>query len=146
MQVRKLLKQDYDNWLDLWKGYQDFYKVTLTSELSELTFNRLISESEEMGCLVLEAENKLIGLVHYIFHRSTWTEGNYCYLQDLFVKTDKRAKGCGKSLIEAVYEEAHKKNCSRVYWLTQETNYQARILYDQVAVSTGFIQYRKNLN
>ena len=146
MQVRKLLKQDYDNWLDLWKGYQDFYKVTLTSELSELTFDRLINESEEMGCFVLEAENKLIGLVHYIFHRSTWTEGNYCYLQDLFVKTDKRAKGCGKSLIEAVYEEALKKNCSRVYWLTQETNYQARILYDQVAVNTGFIQYRKNLN
>ena len=58
MQVRKLLKQDYDNWLDLWKGYQDFYKVTLTSELSELTFDRLINESEEMGCFVLEAENK----------------------------------------------------------------------------------------
>ena len=46
-------------------------------------------------------------------------------------------------MIEAVYAEAHKKNCSRVYWLTQETNYQARILYDQVAINTGFIQYRK---
>lgn len=69
----------------------------------------------------------------------------YCYLQDLFVQTDNRAKGCGKSLIEAIYAEAHKKNCSRVYWLTQETNYQARILYDQVAINTGFIQYRKNL-
>ena len=77
MQIRKLLKQDYENWLDLWKGYQDFYKVTLTPELSELTFDRLINESEKMGCFVLEAENKLIGLVHYIFHRSTWTEGNY---------------------------------------------------------------------
>lgn len=145
MQVRKLLKQDYENWLSLWKGYQDFYKVSLTSELSKLTFDRLIDESEEMGCFVLETDKKLIGLVHYIFHRSTWTEGNYCYLQDLFVQTDNRAKGCGKSLIEAVYAEAYKKNCSRVYWLTQETNYQARILYDQVAINTGFIQYRKNL-
>lgn len=145
MQVRKLLKQDYQNWLSLWERYQNFYKVNLTAELSQLTFNRLIDECEEMGCFVLEADKELIGLVHYIFHRSTWTEGNYCYLQDLFVKTDNRAKGCGKILIEAVYAEAHKQNCSRVYWLTQETNYQARILYDQVAVNAGFIQYRKNI-
>lgn len=145
MQVRKLLKQDYQNWLSLWEGYQNFYKVNLTAALSQLTFNRLIDECEEMGCFVLEADKELIGLVHYIFHRSTWTEGNYCYLQDLFVKTDNRAKGCGKILIEAVYAEAHKQNCSRVYWLTQETNYKARILYDQVAVNAGFIQYRKNI-
>lgn len=145
MQVRKLLKQDYQNWLSLWEGYQNFYKVNLTAALSQLTFNRLIDECEEMGCFVLEADKELIGLVHYIFHRSTWTEGDYCYLQDLFVKTDNRAKGCGKILIEAVYAEAHKQNCSRVYWLTQETNYKARILYDQVAVNAGFIQYRKNI-
>lgn len=94
---------------------------------------------------VIKMPSLRIGLVHYIFHRSTWTEGNYRYLQDLFVQTDNRAKGSGKSLIEAVYAEAHKKKCSRVYWLTQETNYQARILYDQVAINTGFIQYRKNL-
>lgn len=145
MQVRKLLKQDYKHWLILWEGYQEFYKVNLASELSELTFSRLIDESEEMGCFVIELEQELIGLVHYIFHRSTWTEGNYCYLQDLFVKKDSRSKGLGKHLIEAVYTEADKQNCSRVYWLTHETNYQARILYDQVAVNTGFIQYRKNL-
>lgn len=145
MKVRELQKQDYENWLKLWEGYQSFYKVNLTSELSKLTFERLINKNEEMGCFVLEINKELIGLVHYIFHRSTWTEGNYCYLQDLFVKTNNRTKGYGKTLIEAVYTEAHKKNCSRVYWLTQETNYQARILYDQVAVNTGFIQYRKNL-
>ena len=54
MQIRKLLKQDYENWLSLWKGYQDFYNVSLTSELSKLTFDRLIDESEEMGCFMLE--------------------------------------------------------------------------------------------
>ena len=145
MNVRKLKEQDYENWLNLWSGYQDFYKVNLTQELSQLTFSRLIDEKEVMGCLVLELDNKIIGLVHYIFHRSTWTEGNYCYLQDLYVSTDNRAKGCGKTLIEAVYTEAYKEECSRVYWLTQETNYQARILYDQVAINAGFIQYRKDL-
>lgn len=145
MQIRKLLPQDYQNWLNLWEAYQHFYNVTLKPELSQLTFNRLIDENEEMGCFVIEVEKELIGFVHYIFHRSTWTQGNYCYLQDLFVKENSRVKGCGKALIEAVYAQAHAKNCSRVYWLTQETNYRARSLYDQVATNAGFIQYRKNL-
>lgn len=145
MQLRKIVEQDYEGWLQLWHGYQEFYKVNLSPELSQLTFSRLLNENEEMGCFVIEQEQELIGLVHYIFHRSTWTEGNYCYLQDLFVKKDSRSKGLGKQLVEAVYTEAEKQNCSRVYWLTHETNYQARILYDQLADNTGFIQYRKNL-
>ena len=85
----------------------------------------------------------MIGLVHYIFHRSTWTIENYCYLQDLFVDPKHRASGLGRKLIEAVYAEAEKNHCSRVYWLTQENNEQARMLYDRIADQTGFIQYRK---
>ena len=32
---------------------------------------------------------------------------------------------------------------SRVHWLTQETNYPGRQLYDRIAERSGFIQYRK---
>jgi GNAT superfamily N-acetyltransferase len=81
--------------------------------------------------------------VHYIFHRSTWTVGNYCYLQDLFTAPEARGKGAGRALIEAVYERAKAAGASRVYWLTQEDNASARSLYDQVADYPGFVQYRK---
>jgi GNAT superfamily N-acetyltransferase len=81
--------------------------------------------------------------VHYLFHRSTGTAGNYCYLQDLFVAEDGRNHGLGRALIEAVYEKARKAGASRVYWLTHETNETARALYDKVADRSGFIQYRK---
>jgi len=46
-------------------------------------------------------------------------------------------------LIEAVYQKARVANASRVYWLTQSNNTQARILYDKVADNLGFIQYRR---
>ncbi|MBK0063293.1 GNAT family N-acetyltransferase [Acinetobacter sp. S54] len=99
-----------------------------------------------MYCLVIEDEaHELVGFVHYIFHRSTWTIENYCYLQDLFVSPQRRVCGFGRKLIEAVYVEAKQNNCSRVYWLTQENNAQARMLYDRVADQSGFIQYRKLL-
>ena len=46
-------------------------------------------------------------------------------------------------LIEAVYQKAEAAGASRVYWLTQSSNAQARALYDKVADNLGFIQYRK---
>jgi GNAT superfamily N-acetyltransferase len=87
-------------------------------------------------------DGTLVGIVHYLFHRSTWTIGDYCYLQDLFTAPEARGQGAGRALIEAVYDRAEAAGASRVYWLTQETNATARALYDTVADRPGFIQYR----
>lgn len=145
MKLRKLLKSDYEQWLILWKGYQNFYKVSIDQKITDKTFNRLLCSEEDMNCLVIEKNKKIIAFVHFIFHKSTWTEGDYCYLQDLFVAPSERSQGYGKKLIEEVYTKAEENSCSRVYWLTHETNYPGRTLYDTVAENAGFIQYRKNL-
>ncbi|CAM4300899.1 hypothetical protein F901_01783 [Acinetobacter dispersus] len=146
MKLRALEQQDYQNWLLLWQGYQAFYKVEIDHKVTEKTFSRLLDPNEDMYCLVVGDQDTLIGFVHFILHRSTWTTGDYCYLQDLFVDQHSRIKGLGRKLIDAVYQKAAERECSRVYWLTHETNYQARMLYDSMAVNAGFIQYRKNLN
>ena len=144
MNIRPVTKNDFNEWLQLWKGYQVFYKAAISDEITKTTFDRFQDAQEPVYCLVIENEEKqFIVLVHYIFHRSTWTIENYCYLQDLFVDPKHRASGLGRKLIEAVYAEAEKNHCSRVYWLTQENNDQARMLYDRIADQTGFIQYRK---
>ena len=88
-------------------------------------------------------DGRLIGIAQYIFHRSCWTIGNYCYLQDLFVAPDVRGSGAGRALIAAVENEARKAGASRLHWLTKEDNHSARALYDQMADRSGFIQYRK---
>jgi GNAT superfamily N-acetyltransferase len=96
-----------------------------------------------MFALGAYAGDALKGIVHYLYHRSMWTVGNYCYLQDLFVDPSARGLGLGRALIEALYAEAKKAGASRVYWLTQEDNATARALYDKLADRSGFIQYRK---
>ena len=88
-------------------------------------------------------DGRLIGIAQYIFHRSCWTIGDYCYLQDLFVAPDVRGSGAGRALIAAVESEARKAGASRVHWLTKEDNHSARALYDKMADRSGFIQYRK---
>lgn len=141
MNIRPVTKNDFNEWLQLWKGYQVFYKAAISDEITKTTFDRFQDAQEPVYCLVIENEEKqLIGLVHYIFHRSTWTIENYCYLQDLFVDPKHRASGLGRKLIEAVYAEAEKNHCSRVYWLTQENNEQARMLYDRIADQTSTLR------
>ena len=130
-------------WEPLWNGYLTFYKATLADSASDVAWMRFHDSAEPMHLLGAYVNGKLTGIVQYLFHRSTWTPGDYCYLQDLFVDDSARGLGIGRALIEAVYTEAKAKGASRVHWLTKTDNAQARLLYDQVADNSGFMQYRK---
>jgi len=143
--IRQATPADHQAWLVLWRGYQTFYKVAIDDGTTAMTWQRLLDDAEPMWCAVAEHAGKPVGIVHYLTHRSTWTSGNYCYLQDLFVDPGLRAKGIGRSLIRYVYARAADIGCSRVWWLTHETNTDAMKLYDQVADRSGFVQYRKLL-
>ena len=120
-------------------GVENFFAAA-TSGFS--TFERLLDPSEPVNGSLAWTGARAVGMVHYIQHRSTWTVGNYCYLQDLFTAPDLRGGGVGRKLIEHVYAVAKQEGCARVYWLTHETNATAMQLYDRIADKSGFIQYR----
>ncbi|WP_029350598.1 GNAT family N-acetyltransferase [Bosea sp. 117] len=145
IELRPLAASDHEAWLPLWRGYQAFYKVDIPARVSELTFSRLLDPVEPMHGTLAWRDGEAVGLAHHIFHRSTWTEGDYCYLQDLFVSPEARGGGIARKLIQHVYVEAQRKGCARVYWLTHESNETAIRLYEQVAQRSGFIQYRRSL-
>jgi GNAT superfamily N-acetyltransferase len=141
--IRAFAAEDFDAWYPLWRGYQAFYAVDLPLATSRVTWQRILDPREPMhGAFALDG-TRPAGIVHYIEHRSCWTVGNYCYLQDLFVAEPLRGMGAGRALIEHVYSHAKALGCSRVHWLTQESNHEARKLYDRIADRSGFIQYRK---
>jgi len=141
--IRPLRLDERVAWEPLWKGYLHFYRITAPQETYDATWARLHDPNEPMWLLGGYVDGKLLGIVHYIYHRSCWTIGDYCYLQDLFVAERARKLGLGRALIEAVYEAARAAGASRVHWLTHETNAVARSLYDTLADRPGFIQYRK---
>lgn len=143
--IRSFTPTDRDAWHALWRGYQTFYKADIPESTTQTTWARLLDEREPMHGALAIVDGHVVGIVHFIQHRSCWTTGDYMYLQDLFVTPDLRGRGVGKALIEHVYAEAHQRGCSRVYWLTHETNHDAMILYDRVAEKSGFVQYRKLL-
>jgi len=147
--IRGVVLSDYDQWLPLWDGYNAFYEregpTALSPEITAMTWARFFDAYEPMHALVAEADDRLIGLVHFLYHRSTTAIAPLCYLQDLFTSAEARGKGVGRALIEAVYDRARAAGSPRVYWQTHETNATARRLYDQVADLSGFLVYRKAL-
>jgi GNAT superfamily N-acetyltransferase len=145
--VRNVTRDDYRQWLPLWDGYNAFYGrsgvTALAPEITAMTWARFFDGYEPVHALVAEHDGDLLGLTHYLFHRSTTSIEPTCYLQDLFTNAAARGKGVGRALIEGVYERARHAGASRVYWQTHETNHTAMQLYDKVADRSGFVVYRK---
>jgi GNAT superfamily N-acetyltransferase len=147
--VRAVERRDFDQWLQLWDGYNAFYgragETALSEAVTQSTWQRFFDAEAPDHALVAEENGELLGLAHYLFHLSTNSESMSCYMQDLFTSESVRGKGVGRALIDAVCEVARDAGSPRVYWQTHETNRTARELYDRVAEYSGFVVYRKTL-
>ena len=147
--IRAVREDDFFQWKPLWDGYNAFYgrkdETALPEAITTMTWSRFFDGYEPMHALVAEQAGQLLGLTHFLFHRSTTAIEPVCYLQDLFTNEAARGKGIGRALIEEVYRCAKAAHASKVYWLTHETNSTAMLLYDKVSVKTGFRVYRTEL-
>ncbi|MEM7676081.1 MAG: GNAT family N-acetyltransferase [Myxococcota bacterium] len=147
LRVRALTEADHARWLELWAGYLEFYEVELDPGITETTWRRLIGDDDgtHEGVVAVDDDGVIVGFAHALYHRSTWTEGWYCYLEDLFVDPACRGKGAGQVLIEAVVKDAKARDTARVFLITNESNARARALYDKVMTLAPFVQYRVQL-
>lgn len=142
--VRPLEVADHEQWQKLWRGYLEFYETSLSQDVTNLTWTRILDpEAPVHGLCADDGAGNVLGIVHYLFHPVTWAAGPRCYLEDLFTAPEARGRGVGRALIEAVYRAADVRGADQVYWLTQQFNATARRLYDQVATATPFIKYRR---
>ena len=147
--VRPVAAEDFSQWLPLWDDYNAFYgrsgPSALPAEITWTIWLRFFEAAEPVHALVAQVADQLVGLAHYLFHRSTIRIEPVCYLQDLYTAESARGLGLGRALIAAVAERARAAGTRRLYWQTHESNHAARRLYDSVAERSGFIVYRREL-
>ena len=140
--IRSIRDDDHARWLELWRGYIEFYKTSIPDAQYQLTWTRLRDADANCHGFVAEVDGEVCGIVHYSFQASTWAPVNFCYLEDLFVNPAVRGSGVGRALIDAVHATAVEAGSSRLYWNTDASNETARKLYDSYIKESGKVQYR----
>jgi len=147
--IRPVADNDFAGWKPLWDAYNSFYgrsgTTALPIDVTKTTWSRFLDANEPVHALVAEGPRGLLGIAHYLFHRSTTQIGPSCYLQDLYTADAARGKGIARALIQEVYGRAAAAGAPRVYWQTHDSNTRAMALYDKVAEKSGFLVYRKML-
>jgi ribosomal protein S18 acetylase RimI-like enzyme len=146
--IRPLAAEDRPSWIALFRDYLAFYQTSIPEDDIELSFARAIDPDYAARFTLVAAPDptggeRLAGIVNCILHDHNWRPEGVCYLQDLFVAPAFRGQGIGRRLIEAVYAEADARNVPSVYWITQQSNASARLLYDRVGTLTEFIKYTR---
>ena len=144
LKIRPLMAEDRTDWGQMWGDYLSFYETDVAPEIYDTTFARLIDSTNPVqNALVAELDGAAVGIVHYIYHAHNWRAEDVCYLQDLYAKEAVRGQGVGRALIEAVYGAADANGTPSVYWMTQDFNENARLLYDRIGTLTPFIKYSR---
>jgi len=143
--IRPVEPSDLGAWSPLWDGYNAFYgrqaDTALPEHITQSTWRRFLDPDEPVFALVAQRHGQLVGLAHYLFHRSMTRVEDVCYLSDLFTAQALRGQGIGRALIRGVHEQARARGSKRVYWQTHESNTAGRRLYDTLGRYEGFIVY-----
>lgn len=140
LEIGELRPEDRAAWEVLARGYKAFYRTPTTDEQYQRTWRDLLDEGTGFYGFCARLDGQLVGITHYLFHPWFWY-GDACYLQDLFVAEAARGQGAARALIERVAGAARGQGATRLYWLTQENNARARLLYDKLARFNGFLRY-----
>ncbi len=144
LRIRPLVASDRPDWDEMWAGYLTFYKASLTPDISDDTFARLLS-GELIGLIAEDADGHPQGFAHAILHAGTWSPKPVCYLEDLFVRDTARGMGAGRALIEALIARGRAEGWLRLYWQTAADNHTAQALYDRLADRTTWLRYELEL-
>lgn len=140
--VSAFQESEFARWRELFGEYNRFYGVELDGSIYAATWRRVVDPDGALHALtVRDGSGRPVGLAHYLFHGSSWSTNDVCYLEDLFVEPAARGQRYGAALIAGVADVARAHGCTRLYWLTKESNATARRLYDRVATNSGFIRY-----
>lgn len=141
IQIVPLEASHYDDWLILYKGYADHYRVELTEISVRCTWSWLMDPAHPLTGIVAVKGAIPVGLAHFRAMPSPLRGREIGFLDDLFVNPSERGAGIASALLEALREEAGKMDWPVIRWITRDDNYRARAVYDRHAVKTDWNTY-----
>lgn len=141
MEIRNAEAGDLEAWLPLWKGYCDFYRVTIAEDITRSTWARILDPMTDLNARMALSDGKLVGFAHHVTHATTWDRRPTCYLEDLFTAPAARGLGVARALLDDLVALGKAKDWASIYWITAEDNATARKLYDSYTGKDEFVRY-----
>ena len=139
--IRKLNKNDKDQWEKLYINYADFYKVEMNDKILQIVWNWLHDKNHEVEGLVYEIDGNIVGLAHYRRMPRPLMGQDIGFLDDLFIDPDHRGKRIGEKIFNELKSISKLKKWNLIRWITQDDNLRAKTLYDRVAEKTSWELY-----
>lgn len=139
--IRPACPKDERAWKEMWVMYNDFYGANVSEEITSSIWMRILDKSSNIGALIAEDHNGVMGFANYVLHEYTWSSGFACLMDDLFVIPKARGNGVATLLIQTLIQMGKESGWTRVYWMTREGNTVARSLYDKFCHNDGFVRY-----
>ena len=144
-EINSIEKFDYENWINIYHKYAEYYQVDIPEDKFEKTWNWLLNPSHSLSGLVVKKGEEIIAFAHYRGMPSPLDACEVGFLDDLYVLPDYRGKKIGEALIQSVKKEGEKKGWPYINWITKDNNYRARKLYDRVASKTDWNYYEMSI-
>ena len=122
-QIRRACAKDVPIILELIRDLATYERapdeVTATQEQ---LVDVLFGERPATEVLLAFEEKSPVGFAVYFYNFSTWLGRPGLYLEDLFVKPEKRGKGYGRALLVALAKIARDRGCGRMEWAVLDWN------------------------
>ena len=131
--IRDCQPTDVNAVIDLCQKHADYEQAAFNPNGKEDGLkNTLFCEQPKLFCLVVEANETLVGYASYTFDFSTWDVASFMYMDCLYLKEDVRGFGIGETIIEKLKQIAIDKNCINIQWQTPKFNERAIKFYNRI--------------
>jgi ribosomal protein S18 acetylase RimI-like enzyme len=103
---------------------------------------RVVDEANPLqGMIAVDEHGDQRGFVLFLTFPFTWSRGDICYLQDIYVHPASRGKGLARAMITTLAEIGRREDWFKIFWMTQSHNVVAQGLYDKIAERKDYIRY-----
>lgn len=145
--VRPAQVEDRAAFLTLWR---DFVALAPgepgNHTMGERNWDRIMDSGSGLRCIVAaDAQGVLTGFTLFLAFPFTWSKGDVCYLQDIYVAAESRGKGVAQAMIAHLRQIGLEAGWFKIFWMTQSDNHAAQYLYDKVAKRMDYLRYDLNI-
>ncbi len=121
--IRAAARADIPGLLELIRGLAEYEKLTHLVAADEALLEReLFAPGSHVEAVLGFSGSAAVGFAVYFHNFSTFLGRKGLYLEDLFVRPDRRGRGYGRALLLHVARIAHERGCGRFEWMALDWN------------------------